>query len=39
MLEGLPLSNRFNGLVGAKALIGRALEGLEQRLATLYYRL
>ena len=29
MPEGLPLSNGFNGFVGAKAFIGCALAGLE----------
>ena len=38
MPEGLPLSNRFNGLLGAKAFIGHVFEGLEQSLATLLDR-
>ena len=38
MPEGLPLSNRFNGLLGAKAFIGHVFEGLEQSLATLHDR-
>ena len=35
MPEGLPLSNGFNGFVGAKAFIGHVFEGLEQSLASL----